>query len=284
MIRHEILVANKNVVYWELNPRAVRTMILLHGFRGSHEGLLDLSLHLPEYRLILPDRPGYGDSEPLVNTHSLMDYAAWLDQFVEALRLDEYVVSGHSYGGSIALIHSVQGSYKPEALIAVSPAVIRTGPLRFFTTGYYRVGSLMSETLRYRWLTSRAVEKITDIVLLRTINAYQRKAIRGIRKRERERLRAAVITEEYASSLVVDLKSYASSIEIPTLVIAGAKDPIVPLGELKKLVGQIPHCRLRVMWDQGHMAPLAQAARTADIIKAFLNDLGLAPNDRQVDL
>src|SRR5882672_5937817 len=125
MIRHEIIVMGKRTVYWERNPHWPHAVVMLHGFRGNHKGLTDMAQHMAGYRLILPDLPGYGESEPLEVAHTLVHYAAWLDEFVAALELRDFVVWSHSYSGSIALIQAARGRHKPLGMVSVSLAAIR---------------------------------------------------------------------------------------------------------------------------------------------------------------
>ena len=273
MKRHSALIRGKTATYWEHNPRSLRTVVMLHGFRGNHKGLIDVAQHFSGYRLILPDLPGYGESQPLVTRHSLKEYAVWLDDFVQKLELSDFVTCGHSYGGCIALIHAVEGNYKPAMIIAVSLAAIRPGPLMWITTGYYRIGLLLPEPYRKRWLTSRIIDHATGRLLFQTSSKTQRKNIMERRDQDLPTFIPDVITEAYLSSLHTDLEYYASRITVPVLVIAGAKDIIVPLERLRKLVSLMPDGVLEVMRDQGHLAPLERPSATASVAKRFLNRL-----------
>jgi pimeloyl-ACP methyl ester carboxylesterase len=59
------------VAYWIYEPVHVtpgtRTILVIHGFRGDHHGLLRVADQLPEMRLIMPDLPGFGSSEPFTS-------------------------------------------------------------------------------------------------------------------------------------------------------------------------------------------------------------------------
>ena len=54
------------MAYWSYEPvRATpetRTILVVHGFRGDHHGLLRVADQLPDMRLIMPDLPGFGRS------------------------------------------------------------------------------------------------------------------------------------------------------------------------------------------------------------------------------
>jgi pimeloyl-ACP methyl ester carboxylesterase len=271
MTRRSTAIMGRRVNYWEGNPNLPRTLILLHGFRGDHEGLAAMAGRLNGYRLILPDLPGYGESEPLRTQHTIKGYVTWLDEFIARLDTDCFVVVGHSYSGSIALIHAAEGAHKPASTISVSPATARRGPPGWITTWYYQIGGLLSERWRKRWLTSRVVDRVAGWLLLRTAKGEVRKNIIEHRAKVLPTLNSHVIIEQYMSLLDIELELYAGVIKIPTLIVAGARDMIVPFNRLRKLVALIPLGTIEIVYDQGHLAPLERPAETASIIERFLD-------------
>ena len=275
MIRHSVVVMGKRTAYWERNPGNLCPIVILHGFRGTHNGLVDLARHLDGYRLILPDLPGYGESEPLDSKHTLTNYAAWLDEFVATVGLADFVVWGHSCGGSTALIHGAVGSHKAAAIIGVSPAAVRRGPSAWIATSYYQLGCLMPERLRKRWLTSRVIDHAIARLLFQTVSDARRKALVRRGDIDLATFDPRVITEQYMSSRDTDLVVYASAIKIPVLIIAGARDIVVPIARVRDLMDMIPHGRLEIMPDQGHLAPIERPAATATIIRQFMSTLPL---------
>jgi pimeloyl-ACP methyl ester carboxylesterase len=274
-LRRDVSVMGRRVVFWEIGSERPGNVVMLHGFRGNRWGLAATARSLDAYRLIVPDRPGYGESEPLDKPHTLTNYAIWLDEFVQALGLDSFVSWGHSYGGSVALIHSVDGARKPTAVVGVSLADMRRGPLRWLTTCYYRFGEFLPGPARKRWLTSQSIERVAGRMLFRTIGRTERATLNRQRFLDLTTLIPRVITEEYMSAGEVDLESYARATSVPVLIVAGGRDTIVPLPRLRRLVALMPSGRLTVLPDQGHMAPIEQPAETARITDQFVRDLRL---------
>jgi len=271
MIRHTIIVKGKKVAYWERNPNWPVTIVLLHGFRGNHKGLTDMAQHLQGYRIIVPDLPGYGESEPLSVPHSLHNYASWLDEFVEVLGLEEWVSWSHSYSGSIALIQAVDGRRRPQALVSVSLADVRRDLASAVSTFYYWVGQFMPRPVRHRWIASRTVDHAAGRWLFMTVTPRRRKILMQRGERNLPILNVKVVTEEYMSSMKTPLEPYSGRVKVPVLIIAGAKDVIVPLRRLERLVKLMPQGQLLVMEDQGHLAPIERPAATATITKRFLS-------------
>ncbi|BDZ47065.1 hypothetical protein GCM10025866_29740 [Naasia aerilata] len=100
----EVQVLRSRTRYWEYGPaEAPVTVVAVHGFRGDHHGLESIVGYLraddPALRVIAPDLPGFGESEPLSRTHDIAGYAAWLSGFLEALGIrGTAVLLGHSFG------------------------------------------------------------------------------------------------------------------------------------------------------------------------------------------
>ena len=271
MIRHVTIVQGKRAVYWERNPQQPQTMVLLHGFRGNHKGLTDFAQELDEYRLIIPDLPGYGESEALVIEHSLLNYANWLDQFVAAIGLHDWISWSHSYSGSIALIQAATGAHKPAAVVGVSVAAVRGDAASMAATFYYWFGTHMPASLQRHWVASRMIDHATGRWLFTTVTAKRREELMHRGDANLRELNPQVVTEEYMSSLTTDLEPYASSIHVPVLLIAGAKDVIVPVRRLADLVALMPNGHLSIMKEEGHLAPIEEPATCATLTRKFLH-------------
>ncbi len=263
----------KETAYWERNPEWSRTLVMLHGFRGNHKGLVDMVRFFDGFRLILPDLPGYGESEPLDVPHTLVNYAQWLDEFVTAIGLEDFACWSHSYSGSISLIQAAVGNNKPTALVSVSLAALRRDALSILGSLYYQISRMLPYGLAQRWLASKTIDHASHPWLFMTVSP-QRQAVLVERGDENlALLNPRVVTQEHMSALGTDLEPYARRVTMPVLVVAGAKDILVPLKRLEELVGVMPDGMLVVMEDQGHLAPIERPAATATITKRFLNGL-----------
>ena len=83
------------------------TVVMLHGFTGSKENWYPLAAALQgRYRLLIPDLPGWGESERKPGTvYGFTQQAANVDAFIRALSPGKPVVLlGHSMGGGIAAL------------------------------------------------------------------------------------------------------------------------------------------------------------------------------------
>jgi len=273
MIKHTIEVMGKRTAYWERNPQWDKTVVMLHGFRGNHKGLTDMVQHFAGWRVVLPDLPGYGESEPLDVPHTLANYAEWLDEFVVAMGPEDWVSWSHSYGGLIALVHGATGRHKPSAFVSVSLADARQDYAAWLTSMYYQAGRVMPYEMQRRWLASRTIDKMSQRMLITGVSARRRQEMVKRGEANLGTLNPRVITDQYFSAIRTPMEPYAAHLDMPALLIAGAKDVMVPVKRLERLMSVMPDGTLVIMEDQGHLAPIERPAATATITKRFLNGI-----------
>ena len=85
------------------------TVVMIHGFTGSKENWYPLAAQLRgRYRLVIPDLPGWGDSERLKDAdYGFVAQSARVAEFIEQVARQpgsEVVLLGHSMGGGIAAL------------------------------------------------------------------------------------------------------------------------------------------------------------------------------------
>lgn len=273
MTRRSISACGGRTVYWEYNPDLPDTLIMLHGFRGNHRALIPVARHLDTYRIILPDRPGYGESDRLDVPHTLHNYSRWLDEFIGQLSLTRFSVWGHSQGATIALLHAAQGLRKPSAIVAVSVPVLPRGILHWLTTSYYQLGCMMPATLRRLWLTNRVIEYAIGQILLKTTRGQERNALLSEAMHNLPSIRPDVISEEFFSTIHADLSAYVGTIMVPILFVVGARDIIAPLSRVRSLASEARRGTLEIMLGQGHMVPLEIPEATAVLTAHFIDSV-----------
>jgi abhydrolase domain-containing protein 6 len=103
---HSVLSGDTRWVYYEGGTGP--TIVLLHGFASDKEVWLQVAkLLTPHFHLIIPDLPGWGgSSRDAQASYNIDAQAARLDRFVQTLRLQQFVLVGHSMGGAIAAVYA----------------------------------------------------------------------------------------------------------------------------------------------------------------------------------
>lgn len=264
--------------YWEYGTRgAGPTIVVVHGYRGDHHGLEPVANLLPDFHIVSPDLPGFGESTPMTAApHSIAGYRDWLRAFADALGLaSDPVLLGHSFG-SIVAAHAVADGLPARAVILINPIaddpskVPGIGVTRF----YYAVARRLPERAARVWLANPAVVRGMSVKLAKTRDPELRRFIHGQHRAYFSRFGSrASIVEGFDASLSTTVAAVAERIEQPVLLVAGERDEIAPLAGQFALLDALPDARLDVIPGVGHLIHYETPGAAAHAIRSFLSGL-----------
>lgn len=277
----EVAILGSETRYWVYGPEdAETTIVVVHGYRGEHHGLEPIVAHLPEYRFISADLPGFGESTPLKDqSHSIDGYVAWLDAFMAALEVrGTAVVLGHSFGTIVASSAVANGLQTP-ALILVNPIAMpgAKGPRPIATAVtvlYYRVAAKLPRRLGRALLNNWLVVQFMSSSLVKTKDKALRKWIHREHHTFFSRFSDRdTVVEAFDASVSADVSQFAPEIAVPTLLVAAQLDDITPVSAQYTLQRMFPDARLRVLGGVGHLIHYEVPDLAADAIRDFLDGL-----------
>lgn len=274
--RKIIRVNGRKTFYLDSNNQKP-VIILLHGFPGNHMGLVRLADHIgiSNYRLIMPDLPACGSSEPLKDEHNLKNYSDWLNAFLEELSIKEAIIVGHSFGSRIALVFANYYGKKVKKLILITPVLRVDGLFNRILSIYYGITGILPEYLQKMMLSNGFGKKIGDKIIFKSSDSKMQKEIINRDIKEIKKLKPQISIEIFDEFYKFSLIPVGREIKNDSLVIAGELDRISPLKPIQELIRQIPNARLEIMKNCGHLMPLEEPKATANIIKKWLEDKAL---------
>jgi pimeloyl-ACP methyl ester carboxylesterase len=204
-------------------------------------------------------------------------YAAWLHDFCRQVAgdADRLVIIGHSFGSVISAAAVAEG-LSPDELVLINPiaAPALQGPravLSKIAVGYYRAGALLPERIGGPLLTSRAIVRALSEVMATTDDPALRIWIHDQHRRYFSSFAdRRVVLEAFRASVSHHIGEYADRIGVPTLLIAGDHDDIVPLPAAQRLAERIGDSRLLVLADVGHLIHYERPEPAAAAITEFL--------------
>lgn len=274
--RREVTAAGARTRWWDYgSPDAPVTILAVHGFRGDHHGLEPVVSQLPEARWIMPDLPGFGDSDPIPDRpHDLDGYADWLAAFAREVAPGA-VVLGHSFGSIVAAEAVARGLGTPR-LVLVNPigAPALAGPrgvLTRFAQLYYWAGARLPRPIGTWLLRTRIVVRVMSVAMAKTRDRALRRWIHDQHDRffsgfhDRETLRQA-----FTTSVSHDVRAAAPRIAQPTLLVAAVQDDITPIEAERALVGLFADASLVEIDGVGHLIHYEKPREAARAIRAFL--------------
>ena len=233
--------------------------ILLHGFGASTFSWREVMEPLTEMGTVIAyDRPAFGLTErPLewegVNPYTQESNINLLLGLMDTLGVEQAVLMGNSAGGTIATAFTLVYPDRVTALIEVDAAIYQTMPdsavldWLLETPQADRIGPLIArrlggsqgdEFLQSAW---HDPEKITPEI------------IEGYRRPLKAENWDRALWEHTQATDPPSLADRLDQIQVPTLVISGDDDQIVPVEKSRRLAEDIPGAALTIIEDCGHL-------------------------------
>jgi len=251
-------------------------VVLLHGIAGSSAVWRNIIPRLSEhYTVIAPDLLGHGASAKPKGDYSLGAYANMIRDLLEALEQPPGTIVGHSLGGGVALQFAYQFPERCERLVLVS-----SGGLGREVHPILRAAALPGAELVLPWLAAGAARGIGSMV--RAMGRF------GLRESAdlAETWRSFVSLEEpearraflYTVRSVIDFGGqFVSATDklylakgLPTLIIWGDGDPLIPVGHAFHSHEIISDSRLEIFPGAGHYPHLDDPERFAKVLLDFI--------------
>lgn len=110
-------IATRYKVFGEGKP-----FLILHGW-GSKADSWDKTAEIISkegFKVIVPDLPGFGETEKPESIWNLDDYCDFVKDFINFLKLEDFCLLGHSFGGSVAIKLSLKMNVSKLFLVASS--------------------------------------------------------------------------------------------------------------------------------------------------------------------
>ncbi len=226
-------------------------VLMVHGFRTSARFFRPTMLSLSDrWRVVAPDLPGHGDSEPWDPEEDVVEQWVLLEGFLAALGLERMDIIGNSRGGAVALQLAAHRPARVDRLILIAAP-----------TKPFKVGTLDIKEM----VVNR--EALTDD-LLREMG----RTMMASRGYEEARRRAVE-----AGELERGLRPIMGEVKGPTLIVWGAEDRTIPVEMGLELLAGIPDSRMRLIGGAGHVPMLDKTRETLALFRTFLG--GEEPTD-----
>jgi pimeloyl-ACP methyl ester carboxylesterase len=226
---------------------------------------------MERYRCIAPDLPGFGASEMPREDITISGYARTVEALCEQLGVDGPTAIGNSMGGFVGAELAISQPTSVSKLVLVSAAGL--------STEYYRSQPLLIGARLWTFATARTGAR-ADAVVRRP--RLRRLALQGV-LRYPEKLSAPLTWEliqgastpgfmpGLKANLEYTFRDRLERIEVPTLIVWGRNDMIVPVGDAaryQRLIGA--NARLEIFEDTGHVPMIERPSRFNALLDEFL--------------
>lgn len=239
-------------------------LLLLHGFTvGSSRltygpSLGPLSEH---FDVIAPDLPGYGFSGAPEPFYTTQEYVRFVVRFLDALAVKRAHLVGFSKGGGIALGVALEHPERLRKLVLISAYALNRNPqLPLLPYLALRSPWLMA----FFWRTLRRSDRILPWYLKNIVFGDAKAVTEQLLAEVREPLGKEGTEAAFMAWLRgemgmwhyrTDYRQQLGTMQVPTLLLHGTRDRVVPMQGARRAAERIPHARLQLVHRCGHWLP-----------------------------
>ena len=246
-------------------------LILLHGF--------PISSHI--WRNIIPgltygttvyalDLMGFGFSEkPPDQIYTLETYVTQLSTFLDTLHLENPILAGQDIGALIATLYTIRNPAKVRKLILMNTPLYEAAPsLNVRLLRLPVIGQFFAQDWSLKHVLRAGVEnqeRMSERLLASYLTPYN----------DDPGARATLHTfvKEFAPQPLLEreIQPNLSQLSLPTLLVWGANNDLVPLTIGRRLAREIPHAELQIVLRTGHYVQEERPDEVRAILKAFVD-------------
>jgi len=239
-------------------------VLFVHGYPLDHSMWDEQKSVCGAFRFVAPDLRGFGASDAASGATSMDRFAADLHICLDELGVTEPIVYvGLSMGGYIAWPFLQQRPGRVRGLVLANTRVIADTPAA-------------AETRRQtaKKVIADGVEVIQESMLDKLFSSTTKSNNPGAVEQARRMIRLAK-PEGVAGALLgmadrPDVSDRLSSLQIPTLVVAGEDDAIVSATEMEGFARAIPNAEFVRVERGGHMTPMENPSAFNEALTRFL--------------
>jgi pimeloyl-ACP methyl ester carboxylesterase len=258
-------------------------LLLLHGIAGSSRAWREVMPALSgDHRLIAPDLLGHGESAKPQGDYSLGAFASGLRDFLGVLGVERATLVGQSFGGGVAMQLAYQHPEVCERLVLVDSGglgrevnpILRAATLPLaeyvmpvlFPTFVRDRGDAISRFLKDKGIRSGRAAEMWLAYRSLTETDNRKAFVRTIR---------SVIDPGGQTVSAMDRLYLAA--EVPTLIVWGADDTIIPVSHAHAAHKAIEGSRLEIIDGAGHFPHVEKPDLFVEILRDFLATTPVAP-------
>lgn len=246
-------------------------ILFLHGISGSWQNWLE---NLPHFsrgrRAIALDLPGFGKSPMPDWEISMQAYGRLIHDFCAALGIERATLVGNSMGGLVAVEAVTAEPGRFERLVLVSAAGIMNtwnpeGRATATALFWSKFGGAFAN--RGRWLVSHPRSRQ---ISLAPFFRYPNRLRPELLEEQVAGARCPGFSDALQSLIRNDFRDRLAQISMPTLIVWGLSDRVIPVAAAISYHRRIPQSRLEIFERTGHLPQLERPQRFNALLDAWL--------------
>lgn len=237
----------------------VKNIVILHGWAlklsPAWKPLVN-DLKKAGFRVYLPLIPGLTGPR-LMKPWTLDSYCSWLKDYLIAKKITNFLLIGHSFGGSICLKYALAEPEILPGLVLINSSGIRQKTVR----------------VKLLYSFSKTIKILFLIYPLCLVRDFVRKTwYKMIRSADYLQTKGA-LTETFRNIINEDLSVYLEKITTRVLLIWGTADKYTPIAEGKIMAQKIPNAKLVIFKNGTHGLPFQKRKEVVSEIIGFIKTI-----------
>jgi pimeloyl-ACP methyl ester carboxylesterase len=252
-----IKIDGRDVLYYTAGQG--EPLVVLHGGGGdARTWLSNMEVLAEKYEVFAPDLPGFGGSARLDGNYYIPELTRFVNKFTEKLGLEKFYLMGHSLGGGIALNFAITYPDNIKKLVLVSSLCLGREIalwVRLFSLPAFikSVGQVfMGVMASVKWIVSQ-LNPARYIMALSPAAMTVGSSISTFREQ------------------TLSLEKRLPEVKMPTLLVWGSRDPVVPVMQAYRAALAIPNCQVKVFEKRGHNVHRDELQEFSSILRRFLD-------------
>ena len=253
-------------------------LLFIHGLTGSSRNwgkVVDL-LDADNHRVLAPDLHGHGASAKPMGDYSLSAHAASLRDLLDQLGIDRVTLVGHSLGGGIAMQFCYLFPDRVEGLVLVASGGFGRSVSPLLRSATLPGAEWVLPLIASRWVRDRGEALGRGLGKLGWKPSKDvTEAWRGFTSLSDADARRAFLATtrsviDPGGQTVSAFDHLPMTLDVPTLVIWGTRDRLIPPGHAAAAHEAIPGSKVVLFEGAGHYPQLDQPERFAEVLDKFM--------------
>jgi pimeloyl-ACP methyl ester carboxylesterase len=257
----KFVTVNRNKIRYLEDGNSDRNLILLHGLGGYAERWSNIMPFLAKkFHLIVPDMIGHGQSDKPTADYTPEYFAKFVFDFMDSLGIKNTCMIGTSLGGQVVIECAATQSPTIKKIILISPAGImkKSTPV------------LDAYTMAALYPTKEAAKNAYQMMIGRGKQVSEISIERFLSNMSRPNAKMVFLSTLLGLKNAPDIFDKLEKISVPTLLIWGKEDKLIPYEYASQFVASINKCKLIPMEGCGHSPYVEDPEKLSELVMKFL--------------
>ncbi len=259
--------------YEDKNPDEDQAILLVHGHPFDHTMWKYQYDVLNNFRLILPDLKGYGESDHDFEKIFIEEQALDLALLLDELKIQKIHLIGLSMGGQIIVEFQRLFPHRVESIILCASLPNAE------TDDSYKNRIQLADSIEQMGMVQYTKKDIHKYINLNEIDEKSEEYQHLFNMMSETKVKGAVASHRGRAERR-DNSRYVEKIRVPSLIIAGEKDYFFNVEKMKDIAKVIPGAQFEVIKKSGHLPNIENHKLFNKLIVGFYNKLKTAANSK----